>query len=215
MMELFVDRQNQPGALVRLALAMTWLFVRLARARRGATAIEFALVAMILVTMMGAIIEFGSIMFVTTLVESALRDASRFGVTGAEVAGISRLERIRQIIGERTLGLVNVDAAQVDVLVYPSFATVGRGEQFVDGNGNSAYDVGETFTDSNGNGTWDADLGIPGAGEAGQVVLYRLRYDWPLLTPIAGAFIGSGGRFPIQASVVVRNEPWMVAAGGG
>ena len=59
-----------------------------------------------------------------------------------------------------------------------------------------------------GNGTWDSDIGVPGPGDAGDVVIYRIRYDWPLMTPFAGTFIGTDGIFPIRASVAVRNEPW-------
>ena len=148
------------------------------------------------------------ILFLSTLIESGLRDASRYGITGSEVSGVSRMERIVQIVSERTLGLVDMAEADVDVLVYPSFSDIGRGEDFVDGNANGVYDLGETFTDANANGVWDADIGVAGVGAAGDVVVYSMRYDWPLLTPFAGTFIGSGGTFPIAAAIAVRNEPW-------
>lgn len=181
---------------------------------KGSTIIEFAFIAPLLAMFLVAFIEFGMIMFSSILMESGLRDASRFGITGRVITGATRLESIVQIIADRTIGLIDMTAVQIDVLVYPNFANVGAGEDFVDGNANATYDVGETYTDSNGNGTWDSDIGVAGAGGTGDVVLYRISYDWPLLTPFASRFIGSGATFPLKASIAVRNEPWNVAAGG-
>jgi len=179
----------------------------LASARQGATAVEFAFVFPMIAMLVVAVVEFGMILFVGVLMESGLRDASRYGITGYEESGVSRLDRIVQIAGEHTLGLVDMATAEFEVLVYPGFGDVG-GENFVDGNGNGTYDAGETFTDRNGNSVWDSDIGVPGPGDAGDVVIYRIRYDWPLLTPFAATFIGSGATIPIRASVAVRNEPW-------
>lgn len=183
------------------------LLARLGRAQDGATVVEFAFTFPMIAMLVIAVIEFGMILFVGVLMESGLRDASRYGITGYEEPGIGRLERIVQIVGEHTLGLVDMTTADFEVLVYPGFGDVG-GEDFIDGNANGTYDTGETFTDGNGNGTWDSDIGVPGPGDAGDVVIYRIRYDWPLMTPFAASFIGTDGSFPIRASVAVRNEPW-------
>jgi Flp pilus assembly protein TadG len=170
--------------------------------------VEFAFAAMPLVLMVVGTMEFGMIMFTSTLMESGLRDAARFGITGQEPEAQTRLERILDIIANRTLGLVDMTAAQVEVMVYPGYGDIGRGEAFVDGNANGKYDPGETFTDENGNGQWDADVGAPGAGGAGDIVVYRMNYDWPLLTPLLGHVIGVDGHFSLKAAVAVRNEPW-------
>lgn len=176
--------------------------------RSGSTAVEFAFVVTPLSILMVGIIEFGMILFAGTLMESGLRDASRFGITGFEEEGTTRMERIVEIVSEHTLGLVDLSAANFNVLVYPNYGDIGRGEAFVDGNGNATYDAGETFTDENGNGSWDSDVGTAGAGGSGDIVVYRIEYDWPLLTPFAGTFIGQDDTFPIRASIAVRNEPW-------
>ncbi|MBT3360471.1 MAG: pilus assembly protein [Rhodospirillales bacterium] len=181
---------------------------RLAVEPSGSIPVEFAFVVTPMVVLMIGIVEFGMILFTGILLESGLRDASRFGITGLEEEGASRMEQIVQIVSDHTLGLVDLSVAQFDVLVYPNYADIGRGEAFVDGNANGAYDVGETFTDENGNGSHDADVGTAGAGDSGDIVVYRIKYDWPLLTPFAGTFIGSDGTFPLRASIAVRNEPW-------
>jgi len=176
--------------------------------RKGSTLIEFALVAPLLTLFLIAIVEFGTIMFASILMESGLRDASRFGITGREITGQSRLEAIENIISERTIGLIDMSRARIDILVYPAFTDVGAGEDFIDGNVNGVYDVGETYVDSNANGVWDPDIGVAGAGGSGDVVLYRIEYDWPYLTPYALQLLGQGDALQIQASIAVRNEPW-------
>ena len=188
-------------------------FGALARDQRGSPLIEFALAAPVIVLLIVGSVEFGMIMFVSTLMESALRDAARFGITGEEIAGETRLQRILQIIQERTIGLVNMADAKVDVLVYPTFGDIGRGEDFVDGNGNGQYDSGETYTDENGNGQYDADIGTAGPGAAGSIVSYRMEYPWKLRTPLAAPLIGQDGKFILRAAIAVRNEPYDQAIG--
>ncbi len=106
-----------------------------------------------------------------------------------------------------------MDKAKIEVRIYPTFGDVGRGEAFVDGNGNGQYDAGETFTDENGNGVHDSDVGAAGAGDAGAIVAYRMEYAWPLLTPLANHLIGKDGAFTLQSSIAVKNEPYDQAIG--
>lgn len=184
------------------------VFQRFPRNDDGSTLMEFAFGAPILITVMLASMEFGTIMLTNTLMESSLREAARFGITGQQPDGVTRLERIIEIIDERTLGLIDMDEARVDILIYPSFSDIGRGEDYVDGNANGTYDPGETFSDDNGNGQWDADIGAAGSGASGDIVVYRLNYDWQTMTPFSKYFVGNEGILKLGASIVVRNEPW-------
>lgn len=181
---------------------------RFAQRTDGSTLMEFVFAAPVLVTLIIASMEFGTIMLTSTLMEASLREAARFGITGQHVQNSTRLEEIIRIIDERTLGLVDMDQANVEVLVYPSFSDIGRGEDYVDGNANGTYDLGETFTDENANGVWDVDVGAAGSGESGDIVVYRLRYNWQVMTPMATHFVGTDGSVGLNASIVVRNEPW-------
>ncbi|HSO43461.1 MAG TPA: TadE/TadG family type IV pilus assembly protein [Rhodospirillales bacterium] len=182
------------------------------RDERGSPVVEFAIGGPVFFLMVCAIVEFGLVMFVIVLMESSLRDASRYGLTGQLPDGASTMSEreafIRELVEDRTLGLVDFDKAVLDIRSYPTFDDVARGEDFVDGNTNGKYDGGETFKDCNANGKRDDDRGAAGAGESGAVVVYRLRYDWPLITPMMSKIIGTDGKFPLSASVAVRNEPW-------
>lgn len=182
---------------------------RLYRDNRGIAAIEAALYLPLLALVLQALIEFGMIMFVATLTEGALRDATRFGITGREVAGQTRVDFIKQSVSENLIGLIDAQDTSIEIKTYPSFADIEKGEPFVDGNGNSSYDVGETFSDQNGNGVWDADMGVEGAGGAGQVVLYKVQVNWRVMNPMMKPFLDvNNGAFPISSSMAVRNEPW-------
>ncbi len=181
---------------------------RLRRNREGSALTEFAIAAPLVVMAMIGIVEFSMILFVNSLLEGGLREASRFGLTGFEPGGLTRQERILQIVEEHTHGLVDDSAAHLDTLVYPSFDSIGKPEPYTDENGNGQHDEGEPYMDVNGNNQWDADMGAAGLGGPEDIVLYTVEYDWPLLTGLLGDFIGENGTFPLRASVVVRNEPY-------
>jgi TadE-like protein len=191
----------------------------IARCRRGVAAVEFGLAAPVVFLAIAGLIDLSTVTFVQSLLEGALRDASRYGITGYVPAGTTREQRIRDIISEDTIGLVDVSQAHIEILVYPGFDDVGRPEPFVDANGNGQRDAGESYTDINGNGQWDADMGAAGAGGPGDVVLYRITYDWHVLTPLTAPFMGTDGTMTLTASVAVRNEPYgtpgLPGGGGG
>lgn len=185
------------------------LWRRLWRCRSGVTALEFAFAAPVIVLIVAGIVELSMVMFVSTLSEGALREASRFSITGFVPAGMTREQRILQIISDHTIGLVDMSKATITYKVYPSFGDIGKPEPYTDNNpANGSYDPGEPFQDINGNGQWDSDMGAAGLGGPGDVVLYTIRFDWPLLTPLLAPVIGSNGKIALKSSVAVRNEPF-------
>jgi Flp pilus assembly protein TadG len=179
---------------------------RAALGERGTAMIEFAILAPIFIALLGAIMEFSGIMFVQTLLEGSAREASRYGITGSTVTGVSRADEILDIVRKNTYGIIDLDNLDIETLVYHSFADIGQPEPYTDSNGNGTYDVGEPFTDVNGNGTWDPDMGAAGLGGPGDIVLYRMSYDWHIMIPIFRPIFGDSVR--LQATVAVRNEPY-------
>jgi Flp pilus assembly protein TadG len=191
---------------------------RLRTCRRGVTGIEFAVVAPAVFLTVAGIIELALIMFVSTLSEGGLREASRFSITGFIPPGMTREERILEILGEHTIGLVDMAQATIAYKVYPSFDDIGKPEPFTDtAPANGTYDAGEAFQDINGNGQWDSDMGAAGLGGPGDIVLYTIEFDWELMTPLVSPLIGTGGKLSMKSSVAVKNEPFDVPppAGGG
>ena len=182
---------------------------RLKACRRGVTGIEFAVVAPAVFLTVAGIIELAMIMFVSTLSEGGLREASRFSITGFTPPGMTREERILQILGEHTIGLVDMTQATVTYKVYPSFDDIGKPEPFTDdAPANGTYDAGEAFQDINGNGQWDSDMGAAGLGGPGDIVLYTIEFEWALMTPLVAPLMGNDGKITMNSSVAVKNEPF-------
>lgn len=194
---------------------ITKTFDKFRRDQDGAAAVEFALTGPLFILTILGVMEFGMILSTEALMEGAVRDAARFGVTGQNEA--ERLEIIENIISERTIGLVDVEAAVIDVLTYGSFDVIGAPEPFVDSAPfNGVYDPGESYTDINSNGQWDPDQGLASAGQSGEVVLYRITYDAPSMTGFLNHLIGGDDNaIQLVASIAVRNEPYDVESGIG
>lgn len=178
------------------------------KSRDGFTALEFALIAPVLLLFTSAVIEFGLLLYAMSVMESATTNTSRLGKTGFTAGGISREQTIINMFNTRSAGLLDAERLQISTLTYPSFDTIGDAEPFNDANGNGSHDVGETFDDINGNGQWDNDMGAQGAGDANDIVVYVVTYPWNVLTPMLSSLIGTDGIYNITARTVVKNEPY-------
>ncbi len=176
--------------------------------RRGASAVEFALVAPSLVLLLLGVVEFGLLMAAQVTLSNAVAESARYGITGRTDPDKDREQVIRELVEEAAGGLFDPTLLEVETLVYPDFSSVGRPEPFQDENGNGVRDPGEPYDDVNGNGQWDEDMGAPGAGGPDEVVLYRVSYPWRIFMPVFRPFFPPDGELDIEASVAVRNEPF-------
>jgi Flp pilus assembly pilin Flp len=197
-----------PGIATRLHPAR--LIPRVVRRLRGdqdgATVVEFALVFPVFLLAVFGGIEAAIVIFISSSIEAAVLEASRFGITGGTLPGVTREERVLDIVGDKTYGLVDMDLVGIETLVYESFDDIGQPEPFEDANANLVYDTGELFTDVNGNGQWDADMGAAGLGGPSDVVVYRVTYAWGIMMPLIRSVIGESVLH--ASSVAVRNEPF-------
>lgn len=185
----------------------------------GATAVELALIAPVLILLIIGIIELSMAMFINTVVEGSLKDASRLGLTGQIQKGTSNTQALVDMLNEASLGLLDLTTDDVSILVYENFAQVGKGEEFTDLDGNgkwtpgpyvhsdgTVYPDGEPWVEVNGNGVYDEDFGVAGMGAQGDIVLYTVTYNWNFLS---GQLIPIlNGLIPMRASIVIRNEPF-------
>ena len=178
---------------------------RLIKNDDGSSAVEFAFAAPVLILAIFGSLELLIVLFVGSTLESAVLDASRFGITGGAQAGVTREEQVLAIIEDRTMGMVDMSEATIDTLTYSSFDDVGKPEPYTDSNANGSYDLGEPFTDINANSQWDNDMGAVGLGGPGDIVIYRVSYQWGMITPLFEPMIG---QITHTSSVVVRNEPY-------
>jgi len=173
----------------------------------AATALEFALIAPVLLLLIFAIIEITGVMLASSVLEDAVRAAGRAGITGYTPAGMTRDQFVLQTV-QQNLVYLNPSNLTFTTEVYDSFADIGKPEPYTDTNHNGHYDLGEPYTDVNGNGQWDADMGAAGKGGPGAIVVYKVSYPWQIVTPVLLKYFGNNGQINITASMVVQNEPY-------
>ena len=75
----------------------------LAACTAGATAVEFALILSVLLLFIVGSVEMAINIFIGSSIEAAVMEASRYGITGTE-AGVSRADKVMEIVGDRTYG---------------------------------------------------------------------------------------------------------------
>jgi Flp pilus assembly pilin Flp len=216
---------------------------RFFRNGEGATMVEFALVFPVVLMMTFGIMEISLCMASLVTLEGGLKEASRYGITAQAGGGLTsaqlakvptafnvgnnpRLQTIGYILNEHTLDLIDLNTADIDWEIFSSFSAVKNGEPFTDQNNNGTYDgpgtaglpnpvLGEPYFDANCNKTRDGPgASGTGIGAAGNIVVYTVTYNWRILSPIVGRFLGNPdpnrpGRYmiPMSSNIVVKNEP--------
>lgn len=158
-----------------------FFFSRFASCRNASAIIEFAIVAPVLFILLIGIVETGLILATSLVLEGATSIGSRIGKTGFAPDGSTPQQYILQKIQQLSAGLLDPDQIIMDVKSYSSFSDIGQPNQ-----------------------------GAPGTGGSGDVVVYRVSYDWPLFSPLAAALYDTGqkqeGSVHISAVATVRNE---------
>jgi Flp pilus assembly pilin Flp len=173
---------------------------------RGATMVEFALVAPVLILMIMGVFDLAHQYYATAVLQGAMQKAARDSTleTGSDRAAaldayVSR--NVRTITGANSV-------FTPQRLNYANFSDVGDPENFTDAPPlNAKYDLGECYEDLNGNGKWDSDLGKAGQGGAQDAVLYRMTVTYPRLFPLS-SLIGLSENQTIVANTVLRNQPF-------
>jgi Flp pilus assembly protein TadG len=160
---------------------------RLARDRRGAVAVEYALLSVPFFTIIFAIIETGYIFFAAVLIEGGTAEAARQVRTGAVQASGAPLQSFRTILCANLLGVVPCNELVLDVRNFDSFGNANPPPL----PGNNA---GAQFA--------------PGA--AGDVVVVRVSWQWNFITPFIDRALANadGGVRSIVASAAFQNEPF-------
>lgn len=87
----------------RIGQALERAVGALRRDVQGAAAMEFAVAAPVMAVALAGALELALAGFVGSLLESSLSDASRFGITGFTTEGVTREQRVRDIVATRTL----------------------------------------------------------------------------------------------------------------
>jgi len=170
---------------------LVWL-KRFGAARRGATTVEFAFVAIPFLALVFGVLELGLVFLASTTLENATDTISRRIRTGQfQEAGGNKATFKSAICAEMTwLASDCASRLYVDVKTFPKFADV----------------VATTPTT-------DAQLKTEPFTEGGpeDIVLVRTYYQWTLITPLMNKSLetiaGTGTRL-ISSTATFRNEPY-------
>jgi len=162
---------------------------RFARAERGATAVEFALVSIPFLMLVLAMIELGLVFLVSLTLENAIIDVGRTIRTGEIQNANGTPGGFKTAVCERMnwLGDRCGDALSIDVRTFSDFSSITAA-------------------------TADGTVPSPTAwnpGAAGSIVLIRAYYAWPLVTPLMNTGVQSAdGKRIIYAATAFMNEPF-------
>ncbi|MBR0894085.1 pilus assembly protein [Bradyrhizobium tropiciagri] len=164
------------------------LLHRFRRNRRGATAVEFAMVAPLFFGLLFAIIEVAMIFLASQVLETVTQDSSRYIMTGqAQGANYTQQQFKDYVCGKVSALFDCANGIYVDVRSYPSngFATVNL----------------IPITDPT-QVKW-----CPGKDT--DVVVVRLFYQWPLFVTKLGFNVANlpNGKRLLTATATFRNEP--------
>lgn len=168
---------------------------RLGSDERGATLLEFALLAPIFFAILAATLQTSLVFLSSQVLESAVHDASRTIRTGQAQQSSWSLVNFRDEMCARLYGLIDCAGLHIEVSVFDDFRSV-----------DSEPPVDTTCEEECG---WSREEAwSPGA--ASSIVLVQVHYKIPLILPMGPLSSTSlpDGRFLIGASAVFRNEPY-------
>ena len=177
----------------------------LRRDQVGATIVEFALIAPVLMLMLMGLFDLSFNMYTTQMLQGAIENAARNSSLEGAAGNEAKLDAK---VSTAVRAVAPAAALTFTRKSYSSFTKAGRPEDFTDVDANGTCNKGEPFEDANGNGKWDADGGKTGFGGARDAVLYTVTVKYTRPFPIAAFIPGQSKTFTLSAATVLRNQPY-------
>ena len=172
------------------------------RCRKGATAVEFALVAAPFLALLVAILQAALVFFASRVLDEVTEEASRNLMTGqAQQGNVTQANFLNNYVcgGSNTSALVSAlftcSKIMVNVQNYPDFASANVSSPTL------------TFNPTNGNvtNTWSYNTGNPG-----DVLVIEVIYEWPIVLGPLGMNLSnlSDGNRELVSVAVFKSEPY-------
>jgi len=176
---------------------------RLIADARGATLVEFAIVAPVMCGLIVGVFDLGYRTYVTSIVQGSLHEAARMATVGnvstATIEAHVR-SRLREFSSDATIETTTQSYSDFNGVAVPEPITQDTAPT-------GRYNPGDCFSDINGNGTYDTDRGRGGMGGAEDVVRFQVRMVYPRLFPVA-SFFGASENVEVVRNTVLRNQPF-------
>jgi Flp pilus assembly protein TadG len=172
---------------------------RFARDRVGASALEFAIVALPFILLTLGIFEVGLVYFATLEMDNAVAYGSRFIRTGqAQTANMSAAE-FKDEVCKHLMGVIDCNGLKLDVRAFSDFSSAELTQPLDD-----AGNMKQTLTFNPGN--------------PGDIVVVRAFYEWELAAKlpreVSLSNMANGNRL-LMSTASFRNEPFTPNGGAG
>jgi Flp pilus assembly protein TadG len=179
-----------------------------ARDEKGATVVEFAIVAPVMGLVLLGAFDVGHTLYMRSVLQGILQKAARDATLETGLATDTQTV-LDNKVKSQVRALANNSTITFSRKYYRSFtnAAAAKFEPYTDTNGNGTCNAGEPYQDNNNNGVWDATGGNSGQGGAKDAVLYTVTVSYPRFFPIYN-FVGGSSTTVLTASTVLRNQPY-------
>jgi len=188
-------KDRLPGSSNRLGRALLSRFIK---NDDGVYAIEFALLALPFFTLLFMIFEVAFTILANQLLDNAVVSASRMIRTGQAHQQGFTADGFKQKVCDELSNLFDCDSyLHIDVRSYDNFGSANSA-----GNPVSRDDDGKLEINA---GSMQYDQ-----GNAGEIVVVRVYYEWPMISPISEAVFSdlANGRRLMAAVTAFKNEPF-------
>jgi Flp pilus assembly protein TadG len=155
---------------------------------KGQTTVEFALVAVVLFTILFAIVDLSVLFYVERTMQFAVREGARYAITGQKTGATGRAEMVDKIVTASN-GLYDPYAEKIPPDMKPTVAVLTPSE-----------------TRNFSNYTGYRGRLILDTGHQNEIIIVSLSYTWQLMTPFVKPFFPDGYTFTTR--VTMKNEPW-------
>jgi Flp pilus assembly protein TadG len=163
----------------------------LGKDEHAAATVEFSLVALPLLGLILAALQLSMIFFAGQMLQSAATNAGRELMTGQAQSSGMTAAQFETLVCNRAAGFFNCNNLMVDVESAGSFSAVNTAPPTI------TYD-----SDGKPTNVWSWSPGI-----AGQVVIVKVMYNWPVFGPSAlGLSNQSNGSHLLVAVTVFKDE---------
>ena len=178
------------------------------RDERGISAVEFALVSPMFLSVLMATFDLGFGVYTKAVLQGAIEDASRQASIENTQWTVIENKVKNQILAVIPTSDPSTDISfTLDPKVYEDYDDLILPEQFTDTNSNGSRDAGECYMDRNNNRQYDINVGLAGRGGAQDVISIKASVTYKRIFPL-WAFTGQSQNQKIEATTSLRNQPF-------
>jgi Flp pilus assembly protein TadG len=191
--------------MMHLALATPRALQRLARSSDGATLVEFAFVAPVLMLMIFGLFDVAHSQYTSSVLNGAMQKSGRDYTLQNAAANETALDNA--VMAQVGSVMPRGSTVTLQKQSVANFTDANRPEDYTDVNSNGRCDPGEPYVDGNNNARWDAVRGRAGIAGARDVMVYTATVTYPRMFPLF-SMIGLPSDVTLRSSTVLRSQPY-------